>query len=172
MPSAAASRSAAESSHGSISQRGEIIQPRSLGTCVARFARSTQRTRRTQRKHSSSHSLSALFSHVGGFMKPNETSHVVIGAAMRVHSALGAGVLESACDACMYYEFTQAGLHFEHQVRLPVVYSGIELKTAYRVDFIVESCLVVEIKCVEKVLPVHRAQVLSYLKLSGLPLGL
>jgi GxxExxY protein len=105
-------------------------------------------------------------------MKPNETSHVVIGAAMRVHSALGAGVLESACDACMYYEFTQTGLHFEHQVRLPVVYGGIELKTAYRVDFIVESCLVVEIKCVEKVLPVHRAQVLSYLKLSGLPLGL
>ena len=91
---------------------------------------------------------------------------------MRVHSALGAGVLESACDACTYYELTQAGLHFEHQVRLPVVYQGIELQTAYRIDFIVENCLVVDIKCVEKVLPVHRAQVLSYLKLSRLPLGL
>ena len=105
-------------------------------------------------------------------MKPNEASRIVIGAAMKVHSALGAGILESACDACMYYELTQAGLHFEHQVRLPVVYHGIQLQTGYRVDFIVENCLVVELKCVEKLLPVHKAQVLSYLKLTGLPLGL
>ena len=105
-------------------------------------------------------------------MRPNDASRVVIGAAMKVHSALGAGVLESVCDACLYYEFTQAGLQFEHQVRLPVVYNGVELSSAYRVDFIVETCLIVEIKCVEKLLPVHNAQVLSYLKLSGLPLGL
>jgi len=105
-------------------------------------------------------------------MTPNEASHIVIGAALRVHSALGAGVLESACDACLYYELTKAGLQFEHQVHLPIVYQGIELRTAYRVDFIVENCLVVEVKCVEKVLPVHRAQLLSYLKLSGHKLGL
>lgn len=105
-------------------------------------------------------------------MGPNEASRIVIGAAMKVHSALGAGVLESVCDTCLYYEFTQAGLHFEHQVRLPVVYCGIELSSAYRVDFIVENCLIVEIKCVEKLLPVHAAQVLSYLKLGGLSLGL
>ena len=67
---------------------------------------------------------------------------------------------------------TKAGLRFEHQVHLPVVYEGIQLSTAYRVDFIVENCLVVEIKCVERVLPVHRAQLLSYLKLSGHKLGL
>jgi GxxExxY protein len=105
-------------------------------------------------------------------MRPNETSHIVIGAALRVHSALGAGVLESACDACLYYELTKAGLQFEHQVHLPIVYEGIQLSTAYRVDFIVENCLVVEIKCVEKVMRVHRAQLLSYLKLTGLRLGL
>jgi GxxExxY protein len=105
-------------------------------------------------------------------MKPNEASRLVIGAAMKVHSALGAGILESACDACLYYELNQANLQFEHQVHLPVVYQGIQLSTAYRVDYVVENCLVVEIKCVEKVLPVHRAQVLSYLKLTGHKLGL
>ncbi len=105
-------------------------------------------------------------------MRPNEASQIVLGAAMKVHSALGAGVLESACDACLCYELAQAGLQFEHQVHLPVVYQGIRLNTAYRVDFIVENCLVVEIKCVEKLLPVHRAQLLSYLRLSGHKLGL
>jgi GxxExxY protein len=105
-------------------------------------------------------------------MQPNEASRIVIGAAIRVHTALGAGVLESACHACLLYEFTKAGLHFEHEVRLPVVYEGVQLTTAYRVDFIVEKCLVVEIKCVERVLPVHRAQLLSYLRLSGHKLGL
>src|SRR6266446_8835512 len=105
-------------------------------------------------------------------MGPNQASRIVIGAAMKVHSALGAGVLESVCDACLLYELTQADLQFEHQVRLPVVYSGIHLSSAYRVDFIVENCLIVELKCVEKLLPVHSAQVLSYLKLSGLSLGL
>jgi GxxExxY protein len=105
-------------------------------------------------------------------MTPNEASHIVIGAALRVHSALGAGVLESACDACLYYELTKAGLQFEHQVHLPVVYEDIVLSMAYRVDFIVERCLVVEIKCVERVLRVHRAQLLSYLKLTGHKLGL
>jgi len=105
-------------------------------------------------------------------MTPNEAAHIVIGAALRVHSALGAGVLESTYDACFYYELTKAGLRFEHQVHLPVVYEGIQLSTAYRVDFIVEGCLVVELKCVERVLPVHRAQLLSYLKLTGHKLGL
>ena len=105
-------------------------------------------------------------------MTPNDTAHAVIGAALRVHSALGAGVLESTYDACLYYELTKAGLRFEHQVHLPVVYEGIQLSTAYRVDFIVEDCLVVELKCVERVLSVHRAQLLSYLKLTGHKLGL
>ena len=105
-------------------------------------------------------------------MTPNEASRLVIGAAMKVHSTLGAGVLESACDACLFFEFTQAGLHFEHQVSLPIVYEGVQLPTAYRLDFIVEECLVVELKCVERILAVHRAQLLSYLRLSGHKLGL
>jgi GxxExxY protein len=105
-------------------------------------------------------------------MKPNEVSYVVIGAAMRIHSALGAGVLESACDACLFYELTQAGLQFEHQLTLPIIYGGVRLKTAYRVDFIVENCLLIEVKCVEKLLPVHSSQLLTYLKLSRVKLGL
>ena len=105
-------------------------------------------------------------------MKPNEASQIVIGAAMRVHTALGAGILESAYDACLFHELTKAGLHFEHQVTLPIVYEGVQLATAYRVDYIVENCLVLELKCVERVLPVHRAQLLSYLRLSGHKLGL
>jgi GxxExxY protein len=105
-------------------------------------------------------------------MRPNEASYKVIGAAMRVHTALGAGILESAYDTCMCYELAQSGLHFEHQVRLPIIYQGNRLSPAYRIDFVVEKCLVLEIKCVEKVLPVHRAQVLSYLRLTGLLLGL
>jgi GxxExxY protein len=104
--------------------------------------------------------------------KPNETSRLVIGAAMRVHTALGAGVLESACSACLAYEFTKLRLSFEEEVRLPIVYEGVQLHSAYRVDFIVEQCLVLEVKCVERVLPVHRAQLLSYLRLSGHKLGL
>jgi GxxExxY protein len=74
-------------------------------------------------------------------MKPNEASQIVIGAAMRVHSALGAGVLESAYDACLLYELTKTALYIEHQVTLPSGYENVQLATAYRVDFIVEHCL-------------------------------
>jgi GxxExxY protein len=105
-------------------------------------------------------------------MSPNEASHAVITAAMKVHTALGPGCLESTYHACLFYELAQAGLHVEHQVRLPIVYQNVQLPIAYRIDFIVENCLIVEIKCVEKLLALHVAQVLSYLKLSGLKLGL
>jgi GxxExxY protein len=105
-------------------------------------------------------------------VKPNETSQIVIGTAMKVHTALGAGILESAYDTCLFYELTKAGLRFEHQVTLPIVYEGIQLAPAYRVDYIVEDCLILELKCVERILPVHRAQLLSYLRLSGHKLGL
>ena len=105
-------------------------------------------------------------------MRANDASYAVIGAALKVHNALGPGLLESAYDACLFHELKQAGLHFEHEVHLPVVYEGVQLATAFRVDYIVEKCLILELKCVERVLPVHRAQVLSYLKLTGLPLGL
>jgi GxxExxY protein len=105
-------------------------------------------------------------------VKPNEASQIVIGAAMKVHSALGAGILESAYDACLLHELIKAGLRFEHQVTLPIVYEGIQLHAAYRADFIVEDCLILELKCVERILSVHRAQLLSYLRLTGHKLGL
>lgn len=105
-------------------------------------------------------------------MRPNETSYKVIGAALKVHSALGAGVLESAYDACLCRELAEAGLQFQHQVRLPVVYQGKKLPRAYKLDFVVERYLVIEIKCVQNVLPVHKAQLLSYLRLTGHKLGL
>ena len=106
------------------------------------------------------------------YKTPNDASHAVIECALRVHSALGAGVLESTVSACLLYEMQSAGLHVEHQVHLPIVYRDVRLSAAYRVDFIVEKCLIVEVKSVETLLFVHVAQVLSYLKLSGLKLGL
>lgn len=105
-------------------------------------------------------------------MRPNQVSYRVIGAAMAVHSELGAGLLESVYDKCLCQEFTRIGLQFRHQVRLSVNHAGITISPAYTIDFIVEDCLVIEVKSVERVLPVHRAQILTYLKLTGLPLGL
>jgi GxxExxY protein len=96
----------------------------------------------------------------------------IIGAAMKVHTALGAGCLESTYDVCLRYQLDRDGLKFSHQVRLPIVYQGVQLESAYRIDFIVEECVVVELKAVEKLLPLHLAQMLTYLKLSTLQLGL
>ena len=96
----------------------------------------------------------------------------IITAATKIHTALGAGLLESAYHACLEYEFNVCGLHYQHQLRQPVVYREVQLETAYRIDFLVENCVVVEIKAVEKLLPLHTAQLLSYLKLSGRKVGL
>ena len=105
-------------------------------------------------------------------MRPNEISYKVIGAAMNVHSALGAGLLESVYEKALCYEFTRTNLQCRRQVPLPVNYAGLKLSAIYRIDFIVEGCVVVEAKALEKILPVHRAQLLSYIKLAKLPLGL
>jgi len=105
-------------------------------------------------------------------MRPNEVSYKVIGAAMAVHSALGAGLLESAYEKALCHEFTRIKLQYGRQIALPVTYRGVKLTAAYRIDFVVENSVVVEVKAVEKILPVHRAQLLSYLKFSKLPLGL
>ena len=96
----------------------------------------------------------------------------ILTAAMKVHTALGAGLLESTYQTCLHYQLGIDGLHFEHQVRLPVVYQGIHLDAGYRIDFLVENCVIVEIKAVEKLLPLHTAQLLSYLKLSGRQVGI
>ena len=105
-------------------------------------------------------------------MGPNEVSQIVIGCVLRVHTVLGAGLLESAYDPCVFYEFVKAGLRFEHQVSVPIIYEGIRIAPAFRVDYIVENCLILELKCVAKLQPVHLAQTLTYLKLTKIKLGL
>jgi GxxExxY protein len=105
-------------------------------------------------------------------MLHEDVTHRIIGAAMKVHTALGAGLLESTYNACLCHEFLSQAMHFEHQVRLPVAYNGINLDAGYRIDFLVEDCVIVELKAVEKVLPVHKAQLITYLKLSGHHVGL
>src|SRR5438270_8271698 len=101
-----------------------------------------------------------------------QVSHAVITAAMRVHSELGPGLLESAYTACLQHELKKAGLKSDAQVGLPVVYDGVKLDLGYRIDLLVEDLVIVELKSVDAIAPVHQAQVLSYLKLSGKSLAL
>jgi GxxExxY protein len=101
-----------------------------------------------------------------------EISHAVITAAMRVHSELGPGLLESAYTACLQYELKKAGFKSDAQVGLPVVYDGVKLDLGYRIDLLVEDVVIVELKSVDAIAPVHQAQIISYLKLSGRSLGL
>ena len=100
-----------------------------------------------------------------------EISHAVITAAMRVHSELGPGLLESAYTACLQHELKKAGLKSDAQVGLPVVYDGVKLDLGYRIDLLVEDLVIVELKSVDAIAPVHQAQIISYLKLSGRSLG-
>lgn len=102
----------------------------------------------------------------------NEISRSIIGAAIAVHRELGAGLLESVYEECLAYELTQRGLKFERQKPIPVIYRGIPFECGFRVDFLVADQVIVELKAVEKVLPVHMAQALTYLKLTGCKLGL
>jgi GxxExxY protein len=102
----------------------------------------------------------------------NQLTDRVICSAIQVHRELGPGLLESTYEACLEYEFIQAGLVVERQKGLPVKYRGVEIECGYRLDLVVENKLIVELKSVEKILPIHRAQLLSYLKISGMKLGL
>ncbi len=99
-------------------------------------------------------------------------SENVIGAAIEVHRALGPGLLESAYEECLCHELSVRGLSFKRQVDLPVTYKGIRLDCGYRLDIVVEHQLVLELKSVEALLPIHDAQLLTYLKLSGVATGL
>jgi len=96
----------------------------------------------------------------------------IIGAAIEVHRALGPGLLESAYEECLCHELHLQGLTFERQVDLPVSYKGVRLACGYKIDLIVEQEVVLELKTVEAILPVHEAQLLTYLKLSGKNVGL
>ena len=95
-----------------------------------------------------------------------EVSHAIITASMRVHSQLGPGLLESTYTACLQHELRKAGVRSEAQVGLPVVYDGVKLDLGYRIDILVENLVIVELKSVDAISPVHQAQILSYLKLS------
>jgi GxxExxY protein len=99
-------------------------------------------------------------------------SREIIAAAMKVHTAVGPGLLESAYEAFVSFELQRAGLIVRSQVGFPVVYEGIRLELGYRVDLLVEDVVIVELKCVEAILPVHKSQLLSYLRLNKKPLGL
>jgi GxxExxY protein len=102
----------------------------------------------------------------------NEISGAVVDAAMKVHSALGPGLLESVYLACLVYELNRRGFRTAVQLPLPVVYEGVRLDLGFRLDILVENFVVVEIKAVEAITPVHQAQLLTYLKLSHRYLGL
>ena len=105
-------------------------------------------------------------------MTENELSHLVVGCAMRVHSALGPGLLESAYEACLQFELIKSGLNVEAQKPLPLVYESVKLECGYRVDLLVESKLIVEVKSIEALAEIHFAQSLTYLRLSNLRLAL
>jgi len=96
----------------------------------------------------------------------------IIGFAIEVHRQLGPGLLESAYEECVCYELRQAGLVFQRQVPLPVIYKAVRLDRGYRVDVVVENAVILELKTVERLIPVHEAQLLTYLRLSGLRTGL
>lgn len=102
----------------------------------------------------------------------NKITEKIIGAAVEVHRTLGPGLLESTYETCLVYELTQLGLKVESQVPLPVVYKQVKLDCGYRLDLLVDNEIVVELKSVETLLPIHTAQILSYLKLSRKTLGL
>jgi GxxExxY protein len=96
----------------------------------------------------------------------------IIGLAIEVHRQLGPGLLESAYEECLCFELKQEGLPFRRQVALPVVYKSVRLDCGYRLDIVVQDQVILEIKTVERLLPVHEAQMLTYMKLSGIRTGL
>lgn len=102
----------------------------------------------------------------------NQISGEIVDAAMKVHTALGPGLLESAYEGCLKHELTKRGLKVLSQVTLPVIYDGVKIDVGYRIDLLVEDAVIVELKAVERLTPLSQDQLLSYLKLSGRKLGL
>lgn len=102
----------------------------------------------------------------------NKLTEKIIGCAIEVHSAIGPGLLESAYEECLCYELAQRGIKFERQVPLPISYKNVKLDCGYKMDLVVEGLIIIEIKAVERVIPVHEAQLLSYLKLYDKKIGL
>lgn len=105
-------------------------------------------------------------------LRERELTEAVIGAAIEVHRALGPGLLESAYEQCLIFELRQRGLRVRNHVPLPLVYKGLELECGYRLDRVVEDTVVIELKAVAALQPIHEAQLITYLKLSRMPVGL
>jgi len=105
-------------------------------------------------------------------MREKHVSGEIVRAALRVHSALGPGLLESAYRTCLCHDLVQRGLQVRTELPLPVVYDGTRIDAGYRIDLLVAETVIVELKTVSKLMPVHHAQLLSYLRLSRLPVGL
>lgn len=105
-------------------------------------------------------------------MEVNEITGAIIEAALKIHSALGPGLLELVYQRCQVYELNKRGFHTQSEISLPVHYDGCVFEGGYRIDILVENLVIVEVKAVEHTLPVHCAQLLSYLKLSDKPVGL
>ena len=104
-------------------------------------------------------------------MTENELSRVIVGCALKVHSAVGPGLLESAYETCLLYELEKQNLPARRQVLISFRYDALTIDNGYRIDLLVGDWVVVELKAVEAILPVHRGQLLSYLKLGGFKLG-
>lgn len=102
----------------------------------------------------------------------NDLSYKIIGCVFKVHRELGPGLLESSYEVCLAHELSKTELRYQRQKALPIEYDGVFHDAGYRVDLIVEDSIIVELKAVSSIAPIHQAQILSYLKLSGLRLGL
>lgn len=105
-------------------------------------------------------------------MELNKISETIIGCAIKVHKTLGPGLLESTYEVCLIHELKKVGLNVQSQVVLPVIYDEVKLDAGYRIDLLVENAVIVELKAIDSLLPIHEAQVISYLKLSGKKIGL
>jgi GxxExxY protein len=126
-----------------------------------------RRDAETQRK-----SFLSASSRSCGELSVNEITERIIGACIEIHRQLGPGLLELACEECPCHEHASAGMRFERQVALPVSYKGVKLDCGYRLDLIVEGKVIVELKTVDEIQPIHQSQLLTYLKLAGVSVGL
>jgi GxxExxY protein len=105
-------------------------------------------------------------------LKFEKLTEAIIGAAIEVHKELGPGLMESAYEECLCHELSNRGLAFQRQVSLPIKYKKVKLDCGYRMDLVVENTVVLELKAVDEIHPLHEAQLLTYLKLSKMPIGL
>lgn len=105
-------------------------------------------------------------------MNADELSNVIIGCAIEVHKTLGPGMLESSYEECLEYELKKKGIDVKRQVPVPVVYKDIKLNCGYRLDLLVEEKVIIEIKSVDKLIPIHQSQLLTYMRFSNVKLGL